>query len=80
MRSSLCLQAGCSQSLFLRLEARAILDVQEVEGPMGRRELRFSMIESDSFKVLPCCARSITYFAPHIVVFEPSHSAEASQK
>lgn len=44
-------QAGCSQSLFLRLEASAVLDVQEVEGTMGRRELRFSMIESESFKV-----------------------------
>lgn len=57
LRSSLWLQAGCSQSLFLRLEARATLDVQEVEGPLGRRELRFSMIESESFKVLPCCSR-----------------------
>ncbi len=44
-------QAGCSQSLFLRLEASAELDVQEVEGTMGRRELRFSMIKSESFKV-----------------------------
>ncbi len=44
-------QAGCSQSLFLRLEASAVLDVQEVEGTMGRRELRFSMIESENFKV-----------------------------
>ena len=52
-------QAGCSQSLFLRLEASAVLDVQEIEGTMGRRELRFSMIESESFKVslpsiIPC--------------------------
>ncbi len=46
-------QAGCSQSLFLRLEASAVLDVQEVEGTMGRRELRFSMIESENFKVWP---------------------------
>ena len=45
-------QAGCSQSLFLRLEASAVLDVQEVEGTMCRRELRFSMIESESFKVM----------------------------
>lgn len=43
-------QAGCSQSLFLRLEASAVLDVQEVEGAMGRQELLFSMIESENFK------------------------------
>ena len=44
-------QAGCSQSLFLRMEAQAVLDVQEVERTMGRKELRFSMIESENFKV-----------------------------
>lgn len=39
-------QQGCSQSLYLRLEASAVLDVQEVRGAMGRRELCFVMIES----------------------------------
>lgn len=44
-------QKGCSQSLYIRLEASAVLDVQEVSGVMGRRELRFTMIESQNFKV-----------------------------
>lgn len=44
-------QQGCSQSLYLRLEASAVLDVQEVMGTMGRRELRFAMIESPNLKV-----------------------------
>ena len=44
-------QQGCSQSLYLRLEASALLDVQEVRGAMGRRELRFAMIESPNLKV-----------------------------
>ena len=44
-------QAGCSQSLFLRMEAQAVLDVQEEERTMGRKELRFSMVESENFKV-----------------------------
>ncbi|CAL8464995.1 g4530 [Coccomyxa elongata] len=43
-------QQGCSQSLYLRLEASALLDVQEVRGTMGRRELRFAMIESPNLK------------------------------
>ncbi len=44
-------QQGCSQSLYIRLEASAVLDVQEVHAAMGRRELRFSMVESQNFKV-----------------------------
>ena len=62
-------QAGCSQSLFLRMEAQAVLDVQEVERTMGRKELRFSMIESENFKVrtplsLPAAS---TALRPHLV-------------
>ena len=50
-------QAGCSQSLFLRMEAQAVLDVQEVERTMGRRELRFSMIESEKLQgYAPSCS------------------------
>ena len=44
-------QRACSQGLFLRLEASALLDVQELRGPLGRRELRFTMLESQQFKV-----------------------------
>jgi hypothetical protein len=40
-------QRACSQSLYWRLQAEAVLDVQEVWGSMGRRELRFSMVEGD---------------------------------
>ncbi len=51
-------QQGCSQSLYLRLEASAVLDVQEVKGPLGRRELRFAMVESPNLKVLTSCGHS----------------------
>ena len=44
-------QRACSQGLFLRLEASAVLDVQELRGPLGRRELRFTALESQQFKV-----------------------------
>ncbi|KAK9837252.1 hypothetical protein WJX81_001866 [Elliptochloris bilobata] len=40
-------QHACSQSLFWRLEAGAVLDVQEVWGDLGRREIRFSQLTGD---------------------------------
>lgn len=40
-------QRGCSQSVFLRLEAQAVLELQEVHKPMNRRELRFVAVEGD---------------------------------
>lgn len=44
-------QQGCSQSGLWRLEAEAILEVEEIQGPLGRREARFFMIKGD-FKQL----------------------------
>lgn len=45
-------QRGCSQGVFWRLEAEAVLEVDEVTDlPMGRREARFTMISGD-FKEL----------------------------
>lgn len=44
-------QRGCSQGALWRLEAEAVLEVEEVKGPLGRREARFRMIEGD-FKYL----------------------------
>ena len=43
-------QLGCSQSVFWRLEAEAVLECVEVQRVMGARELRFKAIEGD-FKV-----------------------------
>ena len=43
-------QRGCSQGTLWRLAAEAVLEVSEVRGGLGVRELRFHMIEGD-FKV-----------------------------
>jgi len=43
-------QLGCSQSVFWRLEAEAVLECVEVHKAMGAKELRFKAIEGD-FKV-----------------------------
>ena len=43
-------QRGCSQSLFWRLEAEAVLECVEVHKRMGAKELKFTAIEGD-FKV-----------------------------
>lgn len=45
-------QLGCSQSVFWRLEAEAVLECVEVQRVMGAKELRFKAIEGD-FKVRP---------------------------
>ncbi len=43
-------QRGCSQSLFWRLEAEAVLEVEEAQTGGGQREIRFQLVEGD-FKV-----------------------------
>ena len=53
-------QRGCSQSLFWRLQAAALLELREVQRPLGRRELRFHMIEGD-FQVSYCVLHSVWY-------------------
>jgi hypothetical protein len=40
-------QVGCSQGALWRLEAEAVLEIEEVQGPMGRREVRFTAISGD---------------------------------
>ena len=40
-------QRACSQSLYWRLQAEAILDVQKVIRTRDRRELHFTMVEGD---------------------------------
>lgn len=40
-------QRACSQSLYWRLQAEAILDVQKVVRTQDRRELHFTMVEGD---------------------------------
>ena len=40
-------QRGCSQGVLWRLEAEAVIEVEEARLPLGRREARFSMIEGD---------------------------------
>ncbi|KAL4859881.1 hypothetical protein ACK3TF_000138 [Chlorella vulgaris] len=44
-------QRGCSQSVLWRLEAEAVIEVEEVRMPLGRSEARFTMVEGD-FKEL----------------------------
>lgn len=46
-------QVGCSQSVFWRLEAEAVLECVEVHKAMGAKELRFKAIEGD-FQVTIC--------------------------
>lgn len=43
-------QVGCSQSVFWRLEAEAVLECVEMHKVMGAKELRFRAVEGD-FKV-----------------------------
>lgn len=43
-------QRGCSQGTLWRLAAEAVLEVVEVRGALGAREVRFHMLEGD-FKV-----------------------------
>ena len=40
-------QRGCSQGTLWRLAAEAVLEVSEVRGGLGIRELRFHMVEGD---------------------------------
>ena len=40
-------QRGCSQGVLWRLEAQALLEVEEAKLPLGRREARFTMLEGD---------------------------------
>ena len=48
-------QIGCSQSVFWRLEAEAVLECVEVNKAMGAKELRFKAIEGD-FQVRTRCS------------------------
>lgn len=43
-------QRGCSQGTLWRLAAEAVLEIMEVRGVLGAREVRFHMLEGD-FKV-----------------------------
>jgi ribosome-associated toxin RatA of RatAB toxin-antitoxin module len=40
-------QRGCSQAALWRLEASALLEIEELALPLGRREARFRMVEGD---------------------------------
>lgn len=40
-------QRGCSQGVLWRLEAEAVIAVEEVRLPLGRREARFNMVDGD---------------------------------
>ena len=64
-------QRGASQSLYWRLEAGATLEVTEVRGSLGRRELRFSMVEGD-FKAGPSCVAIIRATAGQALCLDTS--------
>ena len=48
-------QLGCSQSVFWRLEAEAVLECVEVQKAMGAKELRFKAIEGDFQASIVAC-------------------------
>jgi hypothetical protein len=48
------LQRGVSQSLFWRLEATALLELEERPGPFERRELHFRLVEGDFDELVVC--------------------------
>ena len=58
-------QRGCSQSVFLRLEAQAVLELQEVHKPMNRRELHFLAVEGDFEVCLWRRIRGCSFFDNH---------------
>ena len=65
-------QRGCSQSVFLRLEAQAVLELQEVHKPMNRRELRFVAVEGDFEVRDPACAHEFVPVAEASLIIKPS--------
>lgn len=48
------IQRACSQSALWRLEASALLEIEELSLPLGRKEARFRMLQGD-FKELSGC-------------------------
>ena len=66
-------QIGCSQSVFWRLEAEAVLECVEVHKPMGAKELRFKAIEGD-FQVIIACVvmQNCPSVATHCQTFQRS--------
>ena len=60
-------QVGCSQSVFWRLEAEAVLECVEMQKAMGAKELRFKAIEGDfeAGFLQECC---LVTFNHHIMV------------
>jgi hypothetical protein len=57
-------QRGCSQSTLWRIEAEAVLEIQEKRLPLGCRELQFRMLEGD-FKVSTAFHELTQSFAGH---------------
>ena len=57
-------QIGCSQSVFWRLEAEAVLECVEVHKAMGAKELRFKAVEGDFQVSIACLAMQICPSAP----------------
>lgn len=57
-------QIGCSQSVFWRLEAEAVLECVEVHKAMGAKELRFKAVEGDFQVSIACLAMQIPPSAP----------------
>ena len=53
------LQRGVSQSLFWRLEATALLELEERPGPFERRELHFRLVEGDFDELVVCAATTL---------------------
>ncbi|KAL0037090.1 hypothetical protein WJX77_012339 [Trebouxia sp. C0004] len=73
-------QLGCSQSIFWRLEAEAVLECVEVHKAMGAKELHFKAIEGDfkeysgSWVVEPDPAAHTTTLLKYEISLEPKLS------
>ncbi|DBB03663.1 TPA: hypothetical protein ACH3X3_010990 [Trebouxia sp. C0006] len=73
-------QLGCSQSVFWRLEAEAVLECVEIHKAMGAKELRFKAIEGDfkeysgSWVVEPDPAAHTTTLLKYEISLEPKLS------
>ena len=61
-------QIGCSQSVFWRLEAEAVLECVEVHKAMGAKELRFKAIEGDFQVIFACLAMQDYPSAPLLIL------------
>lgn len=67
------LQRGVSQSLFWRLEATALLELEERARPFERRELHFRLVEGDFDELVVCIDAPTLCYACFSRLFSRPH-------